>query len=149
MSKAYARRFGSPICVTDSYRSLAAQKSLYKAKPKLAAVPGKSNHGWGVAADLCGGAEKFTSVQHMWLFANAPKYRWVHPTWAQQNGSRPEPWLWEYAPRSQMVRDALGLPPLPGTTSNNGYNGYTGGTHRTTSAAKGAMMTSWTASLKE
>ena len=126
LSRAYAKRFGTPICVTDSYRSLAAQKSLYKAKPKLAAVPGTSNHGWGVAADLCGGVERFGSVQHAWLFENAPRYRWVHPTWAQKAGSRPEPWHWEYAPRSQLVRDALGLPPLPGTSGNNGYNGYTG-----------------------
>ena len=89
-------------------------------------MPGTSNHGWGVAADLCGGVQRFSTLQHVWLSQNAPKYRWVHPDWAQQNGSRPEPWHWEYAPRSPLVRDALGLPPLP---------------H--------AMMTSWMANQRD
>ncbi len=36
---------GGP-CITDSYRSHAAQVDLYSRKPALAAVPGTSNHGW-------------------------------------------------------------------------------------------------------
>jgi len=96
MSQAYAGRFGTAICLTDSYRSYAAQVSVYARKPGLAAVPGTSNHGWGTAVDLCGGIQSFSSVQHRWMSENAPLYGWFHPGWAQQNGSKPEPWHWEY-----------------------------------------------------
>jgi peptidoglycan hydrolase CwlO-like protein len=96
MSAAYAQAFGSPICVTDSYRSYAAQVDVYRRKPSLAAIPGRSNHGWGLAADLCGGIQNFGSAQHRWMKANAPKFGWFHPGWAEPNGSKPEPWHWEF-----------------------------------------------------
>jgi D-alanyl-D-alanine carboxypeptidase len=97
MSKAYARQFGRPICVTDSYRSFSEQVALYAAKPNLAARPGTSNHGWGLAVDLCGGVQSFGTVEHTWLFTHAPLYGWFHPSWAEPTGSRPEPWHWEFA----------------------------------------------------
>src|SRR3712207_2611655 len=59
MSAAFAADNGSPICITDSYRTYAGQVRLYGQKPALAAVPGTSNHGWGLAVDLCGGIERF------------------------------------------------------------------------------------------
>ena len=96
MSAAYAQRFGSPICITDSYRSFASQVTLYAQKPGLAAVPGTSNHGWAMAIDLCGGIESFSSTQHAWMVANAAKFGWIHPQWAQQGGGREEPWHWEF-----------------------------------------------------
>lgn len=96
MGQAYAHRFGAATCITDSYRSYAAQVSLFARKPALAAVPGTSNHGWGTAVDLCGGIQRFDSPQHRWMIENAPLYGWFHPGWAQQNGSKPEPWHWEY-----------------------------------------------------
>lgn len=97
MSRAYARQFGRPICVTDSYRSFSQQVALYATKPNLAARPGTSNHGWGVAVDLCGGVQSFGTVEHTWLFTHAPLYGWFHPAWAEPTGSRPEPWHWEFA----------------------------------------------------
>jgi hypothetical protein len=96
LSYAYAHQFGTPICVTDSYRSYSAQVDLYARKPNLAAVPGTSNHGWGTATDLCGGIQDFGTPAHRWMTANAPLYGWFHPGWAQPGGSRPEPWHWEY-----------------------------------------------------
>jgi LAS superfamily LD-carboxypeptidase LdcB len=27
---------------------------------------------------------------------NAGQFGWVHPAWAQQGGSKPEPWHWEF-----------------------------------------------------
>ncbi|WP_331273001.1 D-alanyl-D-alanine carboxypeptidase family protein [Motilibacter deserti] len=96
MSKAYAAVFGSPICMTDSYRNRAMQEDLYVRKPTLAAIPGTSNHGWGVAVDLCDGVENFGTPQHEWLVLNAATYGWYHPAWAEASGSRPEPWHWEY-----------------------------------------------------
>jgi hypothetical protein len=87
---------GSPLCVGDSYRSYPAQVAVYRSKPGLAAVPGTSNHGWGLAVDLSCGVERFGSVAHEWMKANAPQFGWAHPSWAQQGGSKPEPWHWEY-----------------------------------------------------
>ncbi len=99
LSQAFAGAFGTPLCVTDSYRTFDGQVDLYRRKPSLAAVPGTSNHGWGLAVDLCGGAESFGSRQYGWLAANAPALGWVNPSWARPGGGREEPWHWEYAGR--------------------------------------------------
>jgi LAS superfamily LD-carboxypeptidase LdcB len=96
LSYAYQQQFGTPVCVTDSYRSYPEQVRLYATKPGLAAVPGTSNHGWGTAVDLCGGIQSFGTRQHTWMLLNAPLYGWFHPSWAEPAGSRPEPWHWEY-----------------------------------------------------
>jgi hypothetical protein len=97
LSRKYAETFRAPICVTDSYRDYASQVAVRAAKPTLAAVPGTSNHGWGVALDLCDGVQVFGSPQHEWLRQHAMAYGWFHPSWAQAGGSKPEPWHWEYA----------------------------------------------------
>ena len=97
MSKAYGAQFGEPICVTDSYRSYAEQVAVKAAKPHLAAAPGTSNHGWGVALDLCGGIQSFGTAQHDWMVTNSMAYGWFLPAWAQQGGSKPEAWHWEFA----------------------------------------------------
>jgi zinc D-Ala-D-Ala carboxypeptidase len=100
MSEAFAARFGTPLCVTDSYRSYAEQVAVRARRGTWAAVPGHSNHGWGTALDLCGGVEDFDSPAHAWLDVNAPAYGWFHPAWARRGGSLPEPWHWEYAGQS-------------------------------------------------
>lgn len=97
MSKAYERDTGSAICVTDSYRSLPEQVSVKAVKGKWAATPGTSEHGLGLALDLCGGIQSFGGPAHLWMRQNAPLYGWFHPSWAQAGGSLPEPWHWEYA----------------------------------------------------
>lgn len=96
LAEAYETRFGSELCVTDGYRSLVDQERLYAAKPGLAARPGTSNHGWGIAVDLCGGVESFDTEQHIWLAETARDFGWSNPEWAQATGSKPEPWHWEY-----------------------------------------------------
>ena len=87
---------GTRLCVNDSYRSYAGQVSVFRRKPHLAAVPGTSRHGLGVAVDLGCGAERFGSSAYRWLKANAGRFGWVHPAWAEPGGSLPEPWHWEY-----------------------------------------------------
>ena len=87
---------GKPLCVTDSYRDYAGQVSVFARKPQLAATPGRSQHGWGLAVDFCGGIQGFGSEPHRWMQVNAPAFGWVHPSWARQGGSRPEAWHWEY-----------------------------------------------------
>jgi LAS superfamily LD-carboxypeptidase LdcB len=69
---------------------------LYGEKPDLAAVPGTSNHGWGLAVDLCGGIERFGTPQYGWMLANAGRFGFVHPGWADPGNGREEPWHWEY-----------------------------------------------------
>ena len=96
MTAAALAERGTPLCVTDSYRSYSEQVDVYRRKPGLAATPGKSNHGWGLATDLCGGAETFGTSTYQWLKANAGRYGFGHPAWAEPGGSKPEPWHWEF-----------------------------------------------------
>ncbi|MCW2778884.1 MAG: peptidase, partial [Frankiales bacterium] len=84
------------LCVTDSYRDYAGQLSVFARKPGLAAVPGRSQHGWGLAVDFCGGVERFDGEAHLWMLANAPRFGWIHPAWAEPGGSKPEAWHWEF-----------------------------------------------------
>jgi D-alanyl-D-alanine carboxypeptidase len=97
LSEAYRRQFGKPICVTDAYRSLAEQQSVYYRRPGFAAVPGRSNHGLGLAVDLCGGVERFRSPEFVWMERNSKRYGWFHPDWAYSSPF--EPWHWEYDPK--------------------------------------------------
>src|SRR4051794_12475755 len=99
MSQAFANAFGEPLCVTSSYRTYAKQVELYASMPAgYAAVPGTSNHGWGLAVDLCGGIQVDYSPEHEWLMNHAPEYSWFHPSWALPGGPGPhEPWHWEFA----------------------------------------------------
>ncbi|WP_324276136.1 M15 family metallopeptidase [Blastococcus brunescens] len=96
LDAAYTAEFGTPLCITDSYRPFAAQVSAFARKPKLAAVPGTSNHGWALAVDLCGGINVSGSVQWAWMTANAARFGFVQPDWAAPGGEKPEPWHWEY-----------------------------------------------------
>ena len=97
LAAAYEKDLGSPLCITDTYRSYAAQVDVKARKPVLAAKPGTSNHGLGLATDLCGGIENFGTAQHQWMKAHAPLFGFYHPAWAQAGGSKPEPWHWEFA----------------------------------------------------
>lgn len=90
--------FGRDLCLTDSYRSLADQRRVAALKPGLAASPGTSNHGWGLAIDLCTSENRSTSVMS-WLQDNGPTFGWDNPQWARAGGSGAyEPWHWEYVP---------------------------------------------------
>jgi D-alanyl-D-alanine carboxypeptidase len=84
-----ARKDGVTIGITDSYRSYAEQvdvarrKGLYS-QGGLAAKPGTSEHGWGMATDL-----DLNSRAQTWMRANGEKYGFV------ENTPR-EPWHWAY-----------------------------------------------------
>jgi hypothetical protein len=96
LSQAYAEEFGTAISVTDSYRTLAEQIDVKSRKPGLAAKPGTSRHGLGIAVDLGGGIQNATSAQHQWMDRNAALYGWINPAWAQNRGGQFEPWHWEF-----------------------------------------------------
>jgi LAS superfamily LD-carboxypeptidase LdcB len=84
-----AKKDGVKIGITDSYRSYAEQvdvarrKGLYS-QGGLAAKPGTSEHGWGMATDLDLNAKALS-----WMRENGEKYGFV------ENTPR-EPWHWAY-----------------------------------------------------
>ncbi|WP_255491703.1 MULTISPECIES: D-alanyl-D-alanine carboxypeptidase family protein [unclassified Actinotalea] len=89
--RAAAARDGVTIGVTDTYRTLASQEDLVARKGLysqggLAAAPGTSMHGWGVAADL-----KLDAAAQAWMRTNAGTYGFVEDT-------PREPWHWGYHP---------------------------------------------------
>lgn len=82
---------GVDIGITDSYRPLAVQERLAREKGLysqggLAAVPGTSNHGWGVATDL-----DLDTAGLAWMRENAWRYGFVEDV-------PREPWHWTYRP---------------------------------------------------
>jgi LAS superfamily LD-carboxypeptidase LdcB len=97
MSNTYQRQSGSALCVTEGYRSYAEQVAVKQRLPGLAAPPGSSRHGLGLAIDLCGGVQNFANPAHQWLKRNARYFGWFHPAWAEPSGGLPEPWHWEFA----------------------------------------------------
>jgi LAS superfamily LD-carboxypeptidase LdcB len=88
-----AKRDGVKIGITDSYRSydeqvdVARRKGLYS-QGGLAAKPGTSEHGWGMAADL-----ELNGKALAWMRENAGKYDFV------ENTPR-ETWHWAYKPKT-------------------------------------------------
>ena len=95
---------GKNLILTDHYRTYSAQVDLKRRKPKAAAPPGSSMHGWGLAFDfdhrdssydISGGKRDFESDVYKWLYKNAPTYNFHNPPWARPTGSKPEPWHFE------------------------------------------------------
>lgn len=86
---AAAARDGVQIGITDSYRSYEAQvdvaerKGLYT-QGGLAAVPGTSAHGWGLAVDL-----DLDAKAQAWMRTNGERFGFVEDT-------PREPWHWVY-----------------------------------------------------
>ena len=90
---ASAKHDGVRIGITDSYRSydeqvdLVRRKGLYS-QGGLAAKPGTSDHGWGMAADL-----DLNARAQAWMRANGPKFGFHEDT-------PREPWHWGFKPTS-------------------------------------------------
>ncbi|MGF0117671.1 M15 family metallopeptidase [Promicromonospora sp. Marseille-Q5078] len=103
LNDAFRARFGRDLCLVDSYRSLSSQYAVKASRGYLAAVPGASMHGWGLAIDLCGDEYRSSEV-YGWLWENGPAYGWENPPWAQRGGSgNYEPWHFEYRPGVEEV----------------------------------------------
>lgn len=82
---------GVTIGITDSYRTYDTQVDLVRRKGLysqggLAAAPGTSMHGWGVAVDL-----QLDSTAQAWMRQNGGRFGYV------ENVPR-EPWHWQYVP---------------------------------------------------
>lgn len=109
------------VSITSGRRSTAQQAALYKAKPDLAAPPGRSRHETGLAADLAF-QDKATQV---WVHANAHRYGLRFPM-LNPKGKKYEPWHVEpigSAARSMSaaVRQANDVEETGATTQVNEY----------------------------
>lgn len=116
--------YGKQIQITDSYRTYESQERIFlqryvpqaegggtygdvrhwrgvryvrRAGTAAAAVPGTSNHGWGLALDLADRVNTATGPAWEWLTRNAHQFGWHNPAWAKKPGTY-EPWHWEYNP---------------------------------------------------
>lgn len=99
LDAAFYKRFGKHIYITDSYRTYAEQVAVKKAKGWLAAQPGTSNHGWGLALDLGSNINVRSSAEHKWMASEARAYGWINPAWAVPGAvgfQKDEPWHFEY-----------------------------------------------------
>ena len=96
LNHAFENVFGYPLPIGSGYRTFAGQVAAALANPHLAASPGTSMHGWGLAVDFASPISNFGSAEYQWLLENAPTYGWENPAWAQATGSKPEPWHFEF-----------------------------------------------------
>ncbi|MCG2798256.1 MAG: M15 family metallopeptidase [Cellulomonas sp.] len=95
LNQAFVIQFGADLCLSSGYRTLAQQRAVKAQKGGLAATPGKSNHGLGLAVDFC--TSETTGARWTWLNANGPTYGIENPDWAKPGGSGPhERWHWEF-----------------------------------------------------
>jgi len=107
LNERFEDTFGYAIPMTDSYRSYELQVAVASAKPHLAAIPGTSNHGWGLAVDLGNPIAGGNSEEYVWLRLNGPDYGWENPSWAQIGGEKPEPWHFEFFAAGSIPNRAM------------------------------------------
>lgn len=110
----FERRFGKTLLFGDGwtgYRSLEQQVVLYDqlGYPK-AAIPGTSNHGYGLAADFASGVNIYGSVEWRWMNTEGRTHGWVP---LNEGNLKFEPWHWVYTQsRDQHYGEApLNQPP--------------------------------------
>jgi len=111
-NEAFVARYGVDLCLTSGYRTLADQRAVKAAKGYLAATPGKSNHGLGLAVDFC--TTQLTPARYSWMRENGPVYGIDNPLWART--TKLERWHWEF---TEAVE------------SDNSYTGSTSGSQGT------------------
>lgn len=87
----FKKEFGSDLAVYSTYRTIDKQVELKASKGYMAATPGWSNHGYGLAIDV-----ELTPEQHTWMRENSIRFGWWHPLWARPDGTKAERWHWEY-----------------------------------------------------
>ncbi len=116
MCIAFRAKFPNKKLGNFGYRPYSRQLSIKKEKPNLAAKPGTSNHGWGLAIDIhfyIDGSSRRRSLtyngpEYQWLLANARSFGFDNPSWAKQGGKKEEPWHWEWVNKSSIIEGLTG-----------------------------------------
>ena len=88
-----AKKDGHPLGINDTYRTYEDQVYMKQTKGSLAATPGTSNHGYGLAADL-----NYYDGGYKWLWANADKFGFRPLSgWglSPNTPDKAEAWHWE------------------------------------------------------
>ena len=124
LCKEFYENFDYKIVINDTYRTYARQVDLERRKPALAATPGYSNHGWGVAFDVNGtnvcssgcpsnrSIERFQSPIYQFLDKGGSGTQgFVNPPSLRYNGRLPESWHWENLSIRNAVFDREATPP--------------------------------------
>ena len=121
-----AHAHGVSLIASQCYRPIALQSqartsACTSGNCACAGPPGHSNHGWAKAVDFRdanGPIITVTNPTHLWLKANAARFGWNHPRWAEPGGSPcPEPWHWEWVGDGGILHlspvraDVVGLVP--------------------------------------
>lgn len=97
LNDSYRAEFGSELPILDGYRPLAEQEIVHANSPGWTAVPGTSNHGWGLAIDFDWDIfASWEAPEVIWMIENGPKYGWRLPAALGPNSDRPEPWHYEF-----------------------------------------------------
>jgi len=98
LNVAFRAEFGHDLDLDLTYRDYETQVAMREALGPIAAKPGTSKHGTGLALDVpelpC--EYGYGTPQHTWLVEQGPRWGWVQPSWARQGGSNPEYWHFEY-----------------------------------------------------
>lgn len=101
MNAAFRTQFGYNLPINDGYRDYEGQVLAKQIYGSEAAEPGTSNHGWALAIDIGDRSHYrigYSDPIYLWLKANAGRYGWAHPQWAEPGdpGGPDEAWHWEY-----------------------------------------------------
>jgi zinc D-Ala-D-Ala carboxypeptidase len=94
MNAAFKAEFGSDFDLNASYRDYAKQVRVRDQLGSVAAIPGTSNHGYGVAVDLGSNIPSGDSPEYEWMTEHAAEFGFVNPDWAKT--IKIEPWHWEF-----------------------------------------------------
>jgi hypothetical protein len=127
---AAAKKDGVNLGITDSYRSYGEQVTTKQNKGSLAATPGHSKHGYGLAIDFKGGNGTSNQKAYEWLKNNASNYGWSNfvsmkgPDTQGPGGTQKEPWHWQIneadLPKYENKADALAnANATPGASTDN------------------------------
>ncbi|QAY62458.1 hypothetical protein ET495_03430 [Xylanimonas allomyrinae] len=122
LTAAFRAEFGHDIAVTDAYRSYSEQVAVKASKGFLAAAPGFSNHGWGLALDLGSGINSYDTAPYAWMKAHGWRFGFFHPTWAEPASpdfTKSEPWHWQYLPAAVVAQADPGSRTSDGTPDSN------------------------------
>ena len=98
LNDAFQAKFGAQIAMDLTYRSYDDQVRIRAYYGALAAKPGTSNHGLGLALDVQEWPDTygFGTPRYEWLIANGPTFGWVAPPSVRQDAPYPEYWHFEY-----------------------------------------------------